>query len=95
MRNVGAASLIRLAFRNNLFPGPKCRPKGISPNNTATILTEMERKQQEREIIMQALEKANGKVFGPGGAAEILGLKPTTLSSRMKKLNIEKPKRRS
>lgn len=59
------------------------------------ILTESERMQRDRDIILNALKTANGKVFGPGGAAEILGVKPTTLSSRMKRLNIEKPKRRS
>jgi hypothetical protein len=32
---------------------------------------------------------AGGKVFGPGGAAELLGLRPTTLASRMKALNID------
>lgn len=61
--------------------------------NNKKILTEDERKRQDKQIIIEALKQANGKVFGPGGAAEILGLKPTTLSSRMKKLNIQKPKR--
>lgn len=42
----------------------------------------------EREHILTALEAARGQVSGTGGAAEILGLKPTTLSSRMKKLGI-------
>jgi transcriptional regulator with GAF, ATPase, and Fis domain len=38
--------------------------------------------------IRQALEKAGGKINGPGGAAEILGLNPNTLRSRMNKLGI-------
>ena len=42
----------------------------------------------ERRAILQALEASHGKVYGPGGAAERLGLKPTTLQSRMKKLGI-------
>jgi transcriptional regulator with GAF, ATPase, and Fis domain len=45
-------------------------------------------------MIIQVLDQAGGKVFGVGGAAELLGLKPTTLASRMKRLGIEKPKRR-
>jgi transcriptional regulator with GAF, ATPase, and Fis domain len=45
-------------------------------------------------MIIQALDQAGGKVFGEGGAAQLLGLKPTTLASRMKRLDIEKPKRR-
>jgi transcriptional regulator with GAF, ATPase, and Fis domain len=38
--------------------------------------------------IQQALEMAGGKINGPGGAAEILGLNPNTLRSRMNKLGI-------
>ncbi|WP_157214445.1 hypothetical protein [Pseudomonas sp. GM21] len=32
---------------------------------------------------------ANGKLFGKGGAAELLGLKSTTLASRLKRLDIK------
>ncbi len=38
----------------------------------------------------EPLEHTNSKIYGPGGAAELLGLKPTTLVSRMKKLGIRK-----
>jgi transcriptional regulator with GAF, ATPase, and Fis domain len=38
--------------------------------------------------IKQALEKAGGKINGPGGAAQILGLNPNTLRSRMNKFGI-------
>ena len=55
------------------------------------IIREPDRKQRDRETIIAALEKARGKVGGPGGAAEILGVKPTTLHSRIKALGINKP----
>jgi formate hydrogenlyase transcriptional activator len=42
----------------------------------------------ERGHIIAALEATNWKVSGKGGAAELLGLKPTTLEARMKKLGI-------
>jgi transcriptional regulator with GAF, ATPase, and Fis domain len=42
----------------------------------------------ERQHILDTLERTRWKVSGPGGAAEILGLKPTTLEARMKKLGI-------
>ncbi len=42
----------------------------------------------EREAILEALRKTNGRVSGPGGAAALLGLKRTTLQSRMRVLNI-------
>jgi len=37
---------------------------------------------------MHALKQTGGKIFGPDGAAQLLGLKPTTLASRIKKLGI-------
>jgi formate hydrogenlyase transcriptional activator len=44
----------------------------------------------ERERIIKALEDANGQVGGPNGAAARLGLKRTTLQSRMRKLRISR-----
>jgi len=40
---------------------------------------------------MQVLESSNWRIGGEGGAAEILGLKRTTLQSKMTKLGIERP----
>ena len=40
------------------------------------MLTEAERRQRDRQTIEKALKASNGKVFGPGGAAELLGIKP-------------------
>lgn len=42
----------------------------------------------ERQHIMRALEKTTWRIKGPHGAAKILGLKPSTLYSRMEKLGI-------
>jgi two-component system response regulator HydG len=39
---------------------------------------------------MATLKNCNWKVYGPGGAAEILKMNVSTLNSRMKKLGIEK-----
>jgi PAS domain S-box-containing protein len=44
----------------------------------------------EREHILRALRDAKGIIGGAGGAAERLGLKRTTLNSKMKKLGIER-----
>lgn len=48
--------------------------------------------QVERQHIISALKKTNWKVSGEKGAAKILGLNPTTLEARMKKLGIEREK---
>jgi formate hydrogenlyase transcriptional activator len=45
----------------------------------------------EREAIVSALRDARGIVGGPSGAAERLGLKRTTLQSRMRRLGIRRP----
>jgi formate hydrogenlyase transcriptional activator len=42
----------------------------------------------ERRAIVEALERTGGKIYGPGGAAALLGLKPTTLYGKMRKLRI-------
>jgi len=45
----------------------------------------------ERRHIMSVLERSNWRVGGKGGAAEVLGLKRSTLYSKMKKLGIDRP----
>jgi two-component system, NtrC family, response regulator HydG len=46
--------------------------------------------ESERDHILSALERCSWKIYGQGGAAEMLELNPSTLNSRMKKLGIEK-----
>jgi formate hydrogenlyase transcriptional activator len=45
---------------------------------------------QEKDRILAALRAAGGRVYGPGGAAHRLGLKPTTLYGKMRKHGIER-----
>jgi transcriptional regulator with GAF, ATPase, and Fis domain len=58
----------------------------------AKTLDEVKQKQHdtEREYLISVLRTANGRIRGRNGASELLGLKPTTLESRMKKLSITK-----
>jgi transcriptional regulator with GAF, ATPase, and Fis domain len=42
----------------------------------------------ERDHILAVLKKTNGKIWGPGAAAEMLKIPPSTLKSKMKKLGI-------
>ncbi len=60
------------------------------PSADAALLTRDELKRQERETIINALKQTNGKVSGPGGAAELLAMKPSTLSSRISSLGINR-----
>ena len=63
-------------------------------SDAATLLTEDERRDRDRANIVAALEACGGKVFGPGGAAELLDVRPTTLTSRIKALGITVNKRK-
>jgi len=57
---------------------------------TTEFLTDAERHLRDRNNIIKALKKTQGKVFGNTGAAKLLNVKPTTLASRIKRLNINK-----
>lgn len=46
--------------------------------------------ENEKDHILSALKKTHSKIFGNGGAAEMLGMNPTTLDSKLKKLGIDK-----
>ncbi|MEW6131505.1 MAG: sigma 54-interacting transcriptional regulator [Acidobacteriota bacterium] len=67
-------------------------PPDNSPEaaQAATFLTQAEWEAQERANLMAALETANWKIYGAGGAAQLLGMKPTTLASRLQSLGIKK-----
>ena len=61
----------------------------ISPQNQVkTVFTFAEMKEKERENILTALKQSNWKIGGAGGAASLLGAKPTTLASRIKAMKI-------
>ncbi len=62
---------------------------------TAEFLTEQEMRQFQKENTIAALKKANWRVSGPGGAADLLGIKPTTLADRLRTLGVRKPAKRS
>lgn len=57
----------------------------------STIFSYDELRRRERENILAALKQTKWKLSGNDGAAELLGIKPTTLASRMKKMGIERP----
>ena len=63
-----------------------------TPIAKAPFPTREELKRQELEVIIDALKRTNRKVSGPGGAAELLGMKPTTLASRISVLGVNRRK---
>ena len=55
------------------------------------IIPEPEWHAMQRDNLLRALKKTDWRVDGPGAAAELLGLRPTTLRSRMKAMGISRP----
>ena len=53
------------------------------------VVPEREMRRRERENIAAALKLCKGRVYGPGGAAELLGVQPTTLSARIRKFGLK------
>lgn len=61
-------------------------PFAVSTPATETL------EQTEYNVIMRTLKNVHWKLEGPGGAAELLNLHPSTLRSKMRKLGIERPR---
>jgi len=57
------------------------------------VLTEKEMRDFQKRNTVRALEEANWKVSGKGGAAELLGVRPTTLADRVRTYRIRRPGR--
>ena len=54
------------------------------------LLTRKQTMESQRTMIEDALRKSGGKIYGLGGAAELLGLRPTTLNSKIAALGIKR-----
>ncbi|CAE6731856.1 sigma-54-dependent Fis family transcriptional regulator [Nitrospira defluvii] len=83
-------------LRVHLHPSQPRETRALSRDmpSRAQLLTREELKRQERESIIQALRTSEGRIFGAQGAAALLGMKPTTLASRIKALGIQRAKLR-
>ena len=64
---------------------------GIATNAPGATASSKRLVDVERDHILAVVEAAGWRIRGSGGAAEILGLKPTTLEARMKKLGLKRP----
>ncbi|XZE19763.1 sigma 54-interacting transcriptional regulator [Pirellulaceae bacterium SH449] len=61
---------------------------GVVPNSSSLPSQNRSFANMERETIRDALARTGGKIYGSNGAATLLGLKPTTLYGKMRKLGI-------
>jgi transcriptional regulator with GAF, ATPase, and Fis domain len=68
----------------------------VSPATDGAIATESpietraSLRRRERDALVAALARTGGKIFGDDGAAALLGMKPTTLASRLKALGVDR-----
>ncbi|MGH9906686.1 MAG: helix-turn-helix domain-containing protein, partial [Pyrinomonadaceae bacterium] len=63
-------------------------PTIAGSSSPSKIMSYAEMKSLERENLIAALQATNYRIYGAGGAAELLGVRPTTLASRIKALQI-------
>jgi formate hydrogenlyase transcriptional activator len=80
----------------NVLPLESLQPARVSKSDSSRkVRTKRELREMERETLVQALERAGWKVAGEQGAARALGVPPSTFASRMKALQIERPKEKA
>lgn len=77
---------------------PDIKPDSVAPALTDlpgdTVLSEKEMRDFQKRNTVAALKQTNWRVSGEGGAADLLGVKPTTLADRIRTLGIKRPSRR-
>ena len=72
-------------------PRPDEDVRDASKQAADSVLSEDEMREFQKRNIIAALKRSNWRVSGAGGAAEILGVKPTTLADRIRTYGIQKP----
>jgi transcriptional regulator with GAF, ATPase, and Fis domain len=94
LRNVIERAIILSKGERLELPLPKSRPPATDPAMTDKasddFLTDAEMREREKANLLNVLRLAKWRVSGDGGAAELLGLKPSTLAYRMRTFGIEK-----
>jgi transcriptional regulator with GAF, ATPase, and Fis domain len=86
LENVVERSVI--ATGGTVLKLPKEFGRASPPSPTRSLPVSRSLVDVERQHILEVLETANWQVAGPGGAAEVLGLHPNTLRSRLQKLGL-------
>ncbi len=64
--------------------------RGVAAPLQVGVLSKAALRALERENLRRALTQCRGRIYGPDGAAELLGVRPTTLSSRIRTLGVER-----
>jgi len=87
----GKVLRLDLAMANIFENGPQARPAdAVEP--ARAVMTEADLRELEKNNMLNALRLADWRVSGPNGAAQLLGIKPTTFTDRMRKYGISRPR---
>ncbi len=93
LQNIIERALITSKGQDLLLDMPVGQAAAVGPAEAGTpqisgILTEAQLRTLEKDNLNAALAACDGKIFGKDGAAALLGVKPTTLASRLKRFGI-------
>ncbi len=91
LKNVIERAIITATKSVLLLPSKLAQPANSEPEKSDSTpkLTTLD--EAQRQHILDVLKATNWRINGPKGAAAILGINPSTLRSRIKKLEIKKP----
>jgi transcriptional regulator with GAF, ATPase, and Fis domain len=87
LRNVVERAMIETEVRHLAIPVPDVSPALLKPAQSSKL------EDVEREHLRSVLANTGWRVRGASGAAERLGLKPTTLEARLARLGLRRPAR--
>jgi transcriptional regulator with GAF, ATPase, and Fis domain len=89
---IAQGSALEFDFRESSLP-TEANSFGPKPGHSAKLefLTDAEFRRRERENLFIVLQKTGWKIKGADGAAELLGIKPTTLISRIESMGLVRP----
>jgi transcriptional regulator with GAF, ATPase, and Fis domain len=88
--STGSRARLDLAMPDDVDTQPDVTTD-LAPSDGTDFVTDAEMREREKANLTTALRYANWRVWGPDGAAGLLGIKPSTLTYRMKVLGITKP----
>ena len=76
------------------IPSAESRPSAPATSlsksrEESEVIPDKEMTRRMRDNMIAALKRSGGRIYGPGGAAELLGIRPSTLSTRIKKLGLK------
>ena len=88
--STGSRARLDLAMPDDVDTQPDVTTD-LTPSDGTDFVTDAEMREREKANLIAALRYANWRVWGPDGAAGLLGIKPSTLTYRMKVLGVTKP----